>query len=322
MGLLIKGKWKDKWYEPDADGKFVRPETQFRNRLSTDGSAAFSPEAGRYHLYISRACPWAHRTVILRKLKGLEAVIGMSIVDPYMGKLGWVFSNGDDCIPDNVNGKNYLYEIYRLAEPKYTGFVTVPTLWDKQQNTIMNNESREIIRMFDLEFEGVAENQVTFCPNDLRAEIDKMIDANYEPVNNGVYRTGFATTQNAYDEAVSQLFKRLDELDALLASSRYLCGEVLTEADWCLFPTLIRFDLVYVTHFKCNIRRVQDYPNLWNYVKELYQIPGIRETCNFDHMKNHYFGSHESINPSRIIPKGPVIDFDAPHDRNRLPKAE
>ncbi len=246
----------------------------------------------------------------------------MSIVDPYMGKLGWVFSNCDDCIPDNVNGKNYLYEIYRLAEPKYTGFVTVPALWDKKQNMIVNNESREIIRMFDLVFEGVAENQVTFCPDDLRAEIDKMIDANYEPVNNGVYRTGFATTQNAYDEAVSQLFKRLDELEALLASSRYLCGEILTEADWCLFPTLIRFDLVYVTHFKCNIRRVQDYPNLWNYVKELYQIPGIRETCNFDHIKNHYFGSHESINPSRIIPKGPIIDFDAPHDRERLPKAE
>jgi putative glutathione S-transferase len=320
MGMLVNGKWEQGTRKPDAGGRFVRNSTTFRHWIRADGSTDYAPEAGRYHLYVSLACPWAHRTLIARKLKGLEQAISLSVVDPFMGELGWAFSEGPGCIPDTVNGKRYLHEVYAQAVPDYTGRASVPVLWDLRTGRIVNNESREILRMLDHEFGAVSAlgpAAPDFCPAPLRAEVEAAIDAIYEPINNGVYKCGFATTQAAYDEAVRELFAALARWEGVLARQRYLCGDVLTEADWCLFTTLVRFDPVYHFHFKCNLARLQDLPNLWNYLKELYQLPGVAETCDFDHIKQHYYRSHPSVNPTRIVPAGPAIDLKGPHDRNR-----
>ncbi len=315
---MVDGRWTTEWYTPDEQGRFQRQATTFRDRVSSDGSTPFAAEPGRYHLYVSWACPWAHRTLIGRKLKRLEGAISISVVDAYMGEHGWSFSNADGAIADDVNGAEHLWQIYAKAKPDYTGFVTVPVLWDKQTSTIVNNESREILRMLDLDMDAFADASVCLCPPDLREAIDREIDALYEPINNGVYRAGFAATQQAYDEAVSQVFAALDRYEARLAKSRYLFGSRLTEADICLFTTLVRFDVVYHFHFKCNLRRLRDYPNLWGFVRDVYQTPGVAETCNFEHIKRHYYTSHEGVNPTRIIPKGPIIDFDEPHRRAEL----
>lgn len=322
MGLLINGKWSNKWYEPDEKGRFIRSEAKFRNEITSDGSSGFKAEAGRYHLYLSHACPWSSRTAIMRKLKGLEEVIGMSVVDPFMGDDGWFFSDGPDCVADSVNHKQFMHQIYTLAKPDYTGRVTVPVLWDRQTSTIVSNESREIIRMLDTGFGDLAQNDVTFRPAGLEQEIDRVITEIYQPVNNGVYRAGFATTQEAYEEGVTDLFHALDHWNEVLGRQRYLVGDTLTEADWCLFVTLYRFDSVYANHFKCNLRRVQDYPNLWNYTRELYQYPGVADCCYMDHVKNHYFRSHPMINPTGIVPLGPIVDFSKPHDRYRFNDTE
>ncbi|MDP8952078.1 MAG: glutathione S-transferase family protein [Actinomycetota bacterium] len=319
--MLVEGEWKTEDSIPrDSEGRFVRSTTSFRDRVTADGSSGFGAEAGRYHLYVAMACPWAHRTIILRKLKGLKDVISMSVVGSYMGEDGWGWFGEPGEVPDELNGSRYLREVYQKADPEYTGRVTTPVLWDKETGTIVNNESREIIRMLDHEFDGVegVRTDLAFCPDDLREEVDRVIDEIYNPVNNGVYRSGFATSQEAYEEAVTELFGALDHWEAVLGGRRYLCGDRITEADWCLFPTLVRFDAVYYGHFKCNLRRIVDYPNLWNYTKELYQYPGVAETVNMDHIKKHYYRSHEGINPTRIVPKGPILDFTEPHDRDRF----
>lgn len=320
MGMLVNGEWKDLWYDTRmSGGAFVRPATRFHDRVSTDGSTGFRAEAGRYHLYVSLACPWAHRTLIFRKLKGLEQAITMSIVDPFMDVKGWVFSERRGCVPDTVNGASCLYEIYVKAKPDYTGRVTVPVLWDKKTGAIVNNESPEIIRMLNSEFDALATRGLAdMYPRELRGDIDRWNDLVYRTVNNGVYRSGFATAQDKYDEAVRELFSTLDLLERHLGRSRYLCGGRLTEADWRLFTTLVRFDAVYHGHFKCNIRRLSDYPNLWAYTRELYQTPGIAETVDFAHIKEHYYRSHVQVNPTRIVPAGPQIDFLRPHGRERL----
>ena len=316
LGLLIGGKWVSEREQEDSQGKFIRPVTTFRNKITADGSSGFKAEAERYHLYISWACPWAHRTAIMRKLKGLEDVIGMSVVHPEIYENSWEFSSTDPgSIPDTVNHASALWKIYLKADPNYEGRVTVPVLWDKQTNSIVNNESREIIRMLDTEFGEFAKSDLNFYPEDLREVIDKTIDTIYQPINNGVYRAGFASTQTAYEEGLTDLFNALDHWDEVLGKQRYLCGDRITEADWCIFTTLLRFDVVYYGHFKCNIRHIWDYPNLWNYFKELYQVPGVKETCNIDHIKRHYYKSHNKINPTRIVPKGPEIDFGTPHNR-------
>ncbi|MEO7329126.1 MAG: glutathione S-transferase family protein [Minicystis sp.] len=317
MGRLIEGVWSTEWYTPDEKGRFVRGETAFRDRVSDDGSTPFAAEAGRYHLYVSYACPWAHRTLIVRSLRGLDQAISVSAVHPFMGKDGWTFAEGPGVIPDPIHGARFLHQIYTAARADYTGRVTVPVLWDKTRGTIVNNESREIIRMLDTAFGAVGTSAETLCPAPLRAAIDRTLDAIYTPVNNGVYRAGFATTQAAYDEAVRELFEALALWDGVLGQSRYLLGEALTEADVCLFTTLLRFDPVYHGHFKCNLKRVQDFENLWGFVRDLYQTPGVAETCRIDHIKQHYYQSHESINPTRIVPLGPVLDLMAPHDRDR-----
>ena len=319
LGVLIEGKWFSERDQEDSQGRFVRPSTTFRNTITADGSSGFKAEPGRYHLYISWACPWAHRTAIMRQLKGLEDAIALSVVAPEIDQNGWEFSDEPSgCIPDTVNDTRYLWEIYTKADPDYSGRVTVPVLWDTETATIVNNESREIIRMFDTQFDAIARKDVNFYPEDLRAVVDETIDAIYQPINNGVYRAGFATTQSAYEEAVTELFDALDYWERVLAEQRYLCGDRITEADWCMFTTLLRFDPVYYVHFKCNLRRIVDYPNLWNYLKELYQLPGVKETCNLDHIKRHYYKSHPNVNPTRIVPKGPLINFDAPHNRYRM----
>ena len=318
MGRLVEGRWTTAWYTPDEEGRFVRDETLFRRRVTADGSSGFAAEAGSYHLYVSYACPWAHRTLITRALKGLEAAISISVVDPLMGDEGWVFSEAPGCIPDAVNGARFLREIYVKAEPRYTGRVTVPVLWDKRGATIVSNESREIMRMLDLEFDGACEPAragVTLCPTALREAIDETLDAIYSPVNNGVYRAGFATTQQAYEEAVRDVFEALDRFDVLLGTRRFLCGDVLTEADVAMFTTLYRFDPVYVGHFKCNLRRIADYPNLSGYLRDVYQAPGVAGTCNLAHVKAHYYRSHAHINPIGIVPLGPEMDLSAPHGR-------
>jgi len=316
MGLLVDGKWQDRWYDTESTGgKFVRAASAFRDRVVADGSSGFRAEPGRYHLYVSLACPWASRALIFRKLKGLEEVIGLSIVDPHMGKNGWGFSDGPGCIPDTVNGARYLYEIYTRAKPDYTGRVTVPVLWDKQRQTIVNNESSDIIRMLNDAFDEFGNPDLDFYPESLRGDIDAVNEVVYDNVNNGVYKAGFATTQEAYEQAFDALFATLDDLDERLGRSRYLVGDRITEADWRLFTTLVRFDPVYYGHFKCNLRRLIDYPNLWPYTRDLYQVPGVAETVDFDHIKQHYYGSHETINPTGIVPKGPEIDFEAPHGR-------
>lgn len=318
LGLLTEGKWVSEREQEDSQGKFVRPSTTFRNKITADGSSGFKAESGRYHLYICWACPWAHRTAIMRQLKGLEDVISLSVVAPEIDENGWEFSKEPGCIPDAVNNAHYLWEIYALADHEYSGRVTVPVLWDKETATIVNNESREIIQMFDTEFGAFSRSKVNFYPENLRTVIDQAIESIYQPINNGVYRAGFATSQSAYEEAVTELFNALDHWEKVLAEQRYLCGEHITEADWCMFTTLLRFDAVYYVHFKCNVRRVVDYPNLWNYLKELYQVPGVKETCNLDHIKRHYYKSHPKVNPTRIVPIGPLINFDAPHNRYRM----
>jgi glutathionyl-hydroquinone reductase len=315
LGILKDGKWISEREQEDDSGRFVRPSTTFRNFLTADGSSGFKAEPGRYHLYISWACPWACRTAIMRQLKGLQDAIGLSVVAPEIKENSWEFSSEPGCIPDTVNDTQYLWQVYLKADPNYSGRVTVPILWDKQTGTIVNNESREIIRMLDTEFNNFAKQDVNFYPEKLRIVIDETIDAIYQPINNGVYRAGFATTQSAYDEAVTELFDNLDHWEKVLEEERYLCGDRITQADWCLFTTLFRFDLVYYVHFKCNLRRIVDYPNLWNYLKDLYQQPGVKETCNIDHIKRHYYKSHPKVNPTRIVPKGPVINFDEAHNR-------
>ncbi len=318
MGMLIEGKWVlDDVARTDAQGRFLRRESAFRSRVTADGSSGFKAEAGRYHLYVSLACPWAHRTILMRKLKGLEHALSLSVVDYLLGPEGWSFSEAAGAFPDPVNGARLLREIYLKAQPGCTSRVTVPVLWDRRTGTIVNNESAEILRMLDTEFDACAGNKTSYVPADLKTRVDETIAANFRSINNGVYRAGFAKSQLAYDEAVTELFAALDRCEALLGRQRYLCGDRLTEADWCLFTTLIRFDAVYVTHFKCNLRRIVDYPNLWNYLRELYQVPGVAETVDFTHIKHHYFRSHLHINPLGIVPQGPVLDFDRPHDRNR-----
>ncbi|BAZ65381.1 MAG: glutathione S-transferase family protein [Pelatocladus maniniholoensis HA4357-MV3] len=318
LGILKDGKWLSQREQEDSAGKFIRPSTTFRNKVTADGSSGFQAEAGRYHLYISWACPWACRTAIMRQLKGLQDIVGMSVVAPEIHDNGWEFADEPGCIPDTVNSADYLWQIYLKADPSYSGRVTVPVLWDTQKNTIVNNESREIIRMFDAEFNHLAQNNINFYPENLQKVIDETIDAIYQPINNGVYRAGFATKQAAYDEAVTELFDALDHWEKVLGEQRYLCGDQVTEADWCMFTTLFRFDPVYYVHFKCNLRQIVDYPHLWNYLKDLYQQPGVKQTCNLDHIKRHYYRSHPKVNPTRIVPKGPLIDFDAPHNRDRM----
>lgn len=322
MGLLVDGQWKDQWYDLKATkGRFVRKDSAFRNWITASGEpgpsgvGGFQAEAGRYHLYISAACPWAHRTRIYRALKGLDTMISMSITHWFMGSEGWTFEPGPGVVPDPIHDARYLFEIYRAADPTYTGRVTVPVLWDRQTKTIVNNESSEIIRMFNSAFDGVGAKSGDYYPEQLREDIDQLNARIYDTFNNGVYKSGFATTQEAYAEAVIPLFKTLDWLEERLSRQRYLTGDSITEADWRLFPTLVRFDAVYVGHFKCNLRRLVDYPNLWAYTRELYQWPGVRETVNFEHIKRHYYESHTSINPYGIVPLGPVLDFDAPHGR-------
>ena len=317
MGFMLNGEWKSKDYTHSEKGEFKRDATTFRNRVQEGGQ--FEPEAGRYHLYISWACPWASRAVIMRELKGLQDAIGLSVVDPYMGEDGWWFSDNPGCIADEVNEAELLREIYLLADPEFTGRVTVPVLWDKKKETIVNNESKEIMRFFDIEFDRLADREVTFFPEEYRQQIDEVIEKIYQPVNNGVYRAGFAETQQAYEEAVKELFEALDYWEAVLADQRYLCGPVLTEADWCMFTTLYRFDSVYYLHFKCNLRPISDYPNLHNYLLELYQLPGISSVCNMDHVKQHYYRSHPFLNPKQIVPAGPELDFEAEHNRDKLP---
>ena len=316
MGMLIEGRWTaQRCAERNFAGAFVRVDTRFRDWITADGSSGFKAEAGRYHLYVSAACPWAHRTVIVRALKRLEDVISLSIVDPFMGEDGWQFSDRPGCISDTVNGFAYLREVYLAADPHVTSRVSVPVLWDKERRTIVNNESPEIIRMFNGAFDGAGPD----CyPAELRQEIDAINALVYEDINNGVYKCGFATTQEAYDKAFVALFGALDLIEARLDHQRYVAGACVTEADWRLFTTLIRFDAVYHGHFKCNLRRIVDYPNLSNYVRELHQVPGVAGTVDFDHIKSHYYRSHESINPTRIVPGGPALDFAAPHDRGRL----
>lgn len=325
MGLLVDGQWQDKWYDTEASGgRFVREDAGFRNWVTADGSAGptgvggFKAEANRYHLYVSLACPWAHRTTIYRKLKGLEDMISLSVVHPFMGDKGWTFAEGAGVIADPIVNASYLYEVYVAAKPNSTGRVTVPILWDKKTNTIVSNESSEIIRMLNSAFDEAGATDVNFLPKALLAEIDTINEFVYSAVNNGVYKAGFATTEAAYKEAVVTLFDALDTLEARLADQRYLLGDTITEADWRLFTTLVRFDAVYVGHFKCNIRRIVDYPNLWGYLRDLYQVPGIAETVSIEHIKAHYYTSHANINPTRIIPVGPVLDFNEPHDRARF----
>ena len=318
MGHLDNGEWISDTVRHDRKGRFLRVETSFRNWITAHGASGFPAEAGRYHLYVSLACPWAHRAVIMRKLKGLEEAISLSVVDPFAGEDGWAFSNGPGCIPDTVNGTRFLREVYVKAMPDYTGRVSVPVLWDKRTGTIVNNESAEIMRMFDNAFAAIGNNGTDYYPEPLREQIDETREALFQPINNGVYRCGFAGSQEAYEEAVNELFTALDHWERVLARQRYLCGDAITEADWCFFTTLIRFDPVYNIHFKCNLRRIIDYPNLWNYLKDLYQVTGVAETCNLEHHKIHYYRSHESLNPHRIVPLGPIIDFGEPHNRARF----
>lgn len=325
MGMLIEGTWHDVWYDTKATaGHFRRGDSTFRNWVTADGSAGpsgragFKAEAGRYHLYVSYACPWAHRTLIFRKLKGLEDLISVSVVDPLMLENGWEFHDRDGATVDHLFGSRALWEIYVKADPAYSGRVTVPVLWDKQTGTIVSNESSEIIRMFNSAFDGLTGNTLDFYPEELRGEIDEVNKRVYDTLNNGVYKSGFATTQAAYESAVYPLFETLDWLEERLARQRYLFGNSQTEADWRLFTTLVRFDAVYVGHFKCNIRRIEDYPNLSAYLRDLYQTPYVAETVNMRHIKDHYYRSHKTINPTGVVPAGPALDFNRPHGREKL----
>jgi glutathionyl-hydroquinone reductase len=328
MGLLLDGSWVDRLPDDGAsDGRFKRQDSAIRNWITPDGTpgptgdGGFRAEPSRYHLYVSLACPWAHRTLIFRVLKGLEKAISVSVVHWFMGEQGWSFEDGPGVILDPVGGARYLHEVYVRSDPAYTGRVTVPVLWDKQRNTIVSNESAEIIRMLNSAFDAAGAVPGDFYPAELREVIDPFNARIYATVNNGVYKSGFATTQAAYEEAVLPLFETLDMLETHLATNRYLCGDRLTEADWRLFTTLVRFDPVYSGHFKCNLRRLVDYPNLWAFTRELYQRPGIAGTTNFTHIKRHYYQSHRSINPTGIVPVGPELDFLLPHSREHLPAA-
>jgi putative glutathione S-transferase len=325
MGLLVDGVWQDRWYDTKSTGgHFVRTNAVFRNWVTPDGApgatgeGGFRAETGRYHIYVSLACPWAHRTLIMRRLKGLEDMIGVSIVHWRMLEHGWTFEDGPGVVPDPIHNARYMHQVYTAAKPDYSGRVTVPVLWDKSKGTIVNNESAEIIRMMNSAFDGIGAKPGDYYPEDLRSEIDRLNTRIYDSVNNGVYKAGFATTQRAYEEAVQPLFETLDVLDERLSSRRYLCGDRLTEADIRLFTTLVRFDAVYVGHFKCNLRRIADYPHLSGYLRDLYQTGGIAETVNMIHIKGHYYESHKTINPTGIVPIGPKLDLDAPHDRDRL----
>ncbi len=317
MGMLIDGEWEqDSFDKRRAAGRFVRAASQFRSWITPDGApgptgtGGFKADGGRYHLYIGHACPWAHRTHIFLKLKGLEALISTSVVHWFMGKDGWTFEPAEGVVPDSVNGARAMYQIYQKADPEFTGRVTIPVLWDKHTNTIVNNESAEIIRMFNSAFDGCGAVAHDFYPEPLQTEIDTVNDRVYDTLNNGVYKAGFAMTQDAYDAAVIPLFETLDWLEARLADHRYLVGDTLTEADWRLFPTLVRFDPVYHGHFKCNLRKLTEYPNLWAYTKRLYKIPGVSDTVVLDHFKRHYYASHAVINPTRVVPAGPDISYD------------
>lgn len=325
MGLLIDGKWHDQWYDTESSGgRFIRSESQFRNWITADGSAGpsgeggFRAEPGRYHLYVSLACPWAHRTLIMRVLKGLEDMISLSVVHWLMREDGWTFAEGPGVIPDNLNNAKYLHQVYTAAQTDYSGRVTVPILWDKQQGIIVNNESSEIIRILTGAFDAVGAKPGDYYPEELRGEIDAVNARVYDGVNNGVYKAGFATSQSAYDEAVAQVFDTLDWLEERLSRQRYLVGGQLTEADIRLFTTLVRFDEVYHGHFKCNRRRIVDYPNVWAFTREMFQLPGVAATVNMEHIKRHYYESHDTINPTGIVPVGPAPDFSAPHGRDAL----
>ncbi|MCX7555069.1 glutathione S-transferase family protein [Marinicella sp. S1101] len=328
MGLLVDGKWQDQWYDTDANGgKFKRETSKFRHFVTADGSAGptgdagFKAAAGRYHLYVSLACPWAHRTLIFRKLKGLEDLIDVSVVDYLMQENGWTFQVSDaedeDLIGDKLNQRDLMHQVYTTANDTYTGRVTVPVLWDKQQQTIVSNESADIIRMFNSAFNDLTDNHDDYYPEALHADIDAINERVYNDINNGVYKAGFATKQQVYQENVVSLFIALDWVEGLLKHKRYLTGDQITEADWRLFTTLVRFDAVYVGHFKCNLKRIADYPNISGYMRELYQIKGVAETVNIRHIKKHYYMSHETINPTALVPHGPELDFDLPHDRDK-----
>lgn len=314
MGKLVEGKWQDVWYDTKTSGgKFVREDAGFREWVENKPNAKFQPESGRYHLYVSLACPWAHRTLIFRKLKKLEEHIDVAVVCPDMMGEGWQMG-----LPEPLFGHTRMHQIYTQAKPDYTGRVTVPVLWDKKHNTIVSNESSEIIRMFNSEFNELTGNQDDYYPDELRMLVDEWNDYIYPNVNNGVYRCGFATAQEAYEEAYDNLFEALDRIDTYLATHRYLAGNVITEADWRLFTTLIRFDAVYVGHFKCNKKRIADYPNLHGYMKELYQVEGIADTTDFYHIKRHYYFSHTGINPTQVVPKGPELDLESAHGRESI----
>ena len=304
--------------EQSKAGEFKRQEDAFRDWVKRDGSSAYKPERGRYHLYVSLACPWAHRTILLRKLKGLEDVIGMTVVDPVRDERGWAFRNGDGYTEDPVNGFRFLSEAYAATDATFDGRVTVPVLWDTQTGRIVSNSDDDMLRMFNSEFDEFTSQTHDFYPAELREEIDALNDVIYRNVNNGVYRAGFATQQQPYERAARRLFETLDEFNTRLASQRYLSGRQMTESDWRLFPTLIRFDAVYHGHFKCNVRRIVDYPNLWPYLRDLYQHGGVASTVNFEHIKRHYYFTHDHINPTRIVPIGPELDLNAPHGREQL----
>lgn len=327
MGSLIDGQWHTD--NPNASpspskGRFKRADAGFRSWITANGAAGpsgtsgFKAEPGRYHLYVSYACPWAHRALIMRSIKGLAPLISVSVAHWFMGEKGWSFEPGEGVIADPVRNAAHVHELYSLAKADYTGRVTVPVLWDLQQKTIVSNESSEIIRMFNTAFDGIGASAGDYYPAHLRSQIDTINERIYNTVNNGVYKSGFATSQSAYEQAVKPLFETLNELEGMLSTQRYLLGAQVTEADWRLLTTLLRFDLVYHGHFKCNLRRLIDYPSLWAYTRDLYQAPGVAQTCDFEHMKKHYYQSHESINPTRIVPIGPVLDFSEPPGRDSL----
>lgn len=325
MSILLNGELKLDWKPTSsAEGEFIRQDSQFRHWVTADGqpgpsgAGGFKAEAERYHLYVSHACPWAHRSMIFRQLKKLQNIISVSVVSPDMGPEGWKFGGFEGATQDHLNNADYMYQIYQQAQADYSGIVTVPVLYDMQQKSIVNNESSEIIRMFNSAFNALTDDQTDYYPVALRPDIDEINEFIYHAINNGVYQTGFATTQHAYDEAFVKLFAALDEVERRLSSQRYLVGATLTEADWRLFTTLVRFDPVYVGHFKCNLCRIVDYPNLSNYMRDLYQRDGIAETSNMMHIKRHYYWSHPTINPTRIVPQGPAIDYTLPHDRARF----
>ncbi|MDA3934919.1 MAG: glutathione S-transferase family protein [Gammaproteobacteria bacterium] len=325
MGLLVDGVWHDQWYDTDkTGGRFQRQDSAFRNWVTSDGSpgpsgkGGFKAEAGRYHLYVALACPWCHRVMIMRRLKKLGKLISVSIVNSYMGEQGWSFAPGRGVVEDIIHNADYLHQVYTAAKPDYSGRVVVPVLWDRQTETIVSNESSEIMRMFNSAFDGVGAVAGDYYPQALREQINELNEVVYQRVNNGVYKAGFATAQQAYEEAVLPLFETLDMLEQCLSEQRYLLGATLTETDWRLFVTLVRFDSVYVGHFKCNVCRIEDYPNLSNYLRDLYQVPGVAETVDLVSCKEHYYSSHKTINPTCVVPVGPALDLARPHDRNRF----